>query len=80
MKTTRIRRLLILPELLMFMANGTFRVIGSGLPKEARLVQTTIDPMTGMIQLFVESAEFDEVELGFPPPIHPAPVFERVEG
>ena len=79
MKTTRIRRLLILPELLMFMASGTFRIIGSGLPREARLMQTSIDPMTGMIQLFVASAEFDEVPNGEIPPIHPSPVFSRVE-
>lgn len=75
----RIRRLLFSPHLLMLMGSGSFRVIGNPVPNDATLKQATIDPLTGCVQLFIESAEFDEIPDGSVAPEHQAPLLQRVQ-
>ena len=80
----RLRRILVSPELLFLLCRNDcgpqhVRIQSNGLPDDATLCQVTIDPMSGCIQLFVCSAEFDEVDQGRIPPEHPAPIFERLE-
>lgn len=73
----RVRRLMISPELLVFMTSGKFEVIANGSPDDARISQTTIDPVTGDICLFVESKQFENLPSGAIPPIMEPPQIRR---
>lgn len=75
----RVRRMLIAPEVLMFMGSGSFRVIQQALPDDAELRQTTVDPQGGWISLFIESQQFEEVRPGDIVPVLVAPLISRVE-
>lgn len=66
----RLRRLEICVDALACLVNaeGRFRLTSEEWPDDARIVQTAIDPRTGNLAVFVESARFEEVLEGCPPP------------
>lgn len=76
----RVQRLLIDPCLLMNLTSGEFRVVAGAVPDDARLVETTIDPASGCVELCVESAQFDDVETGGLVPVMDSPIISRIDG
>jgi hypothetical protein len=74
----RLKRLSVSPFILMHMMSGTFRVVANALPDDATLRQTVIDPQTGNVVLFVESASFEQTHEGEIVPEFQAPMIERM--
>lgn len=75
--TQRVRRLVISPEFLIRMTSYDLRVVMNSMPSDAKVIQTITDPLTGLVHLFIESQEFDEVEVGAIPPEHWAPIITQ---
>lgn len=75
----RVKRMHVAPELLVFMGSGKFQVVRNSLPHDAKLRQTTIDPVGGWVTLFIESEEFTELGVGEIPPVIDAPIIARLE-
>jgi len=63
----------------MRLGSGTFRIIRSPVPDDAVLKFTSIDPMSGLIQLFIESQQFEEIPEGSIPPIYEGLSVQRLQ-
>lgn len=75
----KVERLLISPDLLLFMTSGKFEIVANGVPDDARITQATIDPVTGCVCLFVESEQYENLPDCAIPPIMNPPRIRRLE-
>lgn len=64
MTRARLKRLTINPQVLFHIfQTGTSWAVESGIPEKAQLRGFTIDPNTQNLNLFIESEEFDEIDV-----------------
>ena len=68
-------------EILVELCKGSAvhcRIVSGALPDDATVVGCGIDPYSGQVQIVVESASFDLIEVGCHLPVLSPTLFERV--
>ncbi len=77
--TDRVKRMLIAPQILMFLGSGKFEVIENQLPEDANLVRSYYDADGDHFVLVIASDTFEPALWGIDIPILEPPAIRRLE-